>query len=81
MVRKKKQDSIFPAQTKHTSEVLAKTTDEEEIFPLRAQDWSSPATIFFWMALNATTAPEEKLRKAFESAIKMRKMPTRKAAD
>lgn len=68
-------------QTKHTSTVLAKASDDEEIFPLVAKDWSSPETICFWLMLNMKSAPEEKLRAAFESAMRMRKRPDRKAAD
>lgn len=71
----------FPPQTKETSKVLKKVEKEEEIFPLRAKDWSSTATIFVWMVLNSSTASDDKLRSAFETAMRMRKMPGRKAAD
>ena len=66
--------------TKITSITLQKAGDEEEIFVLRAQDDSAPKIIMLWIAENLH-ASDEKLRDAFECALRMRKHPTRKAAD
>lgn len=50
-------------------------------FTLVAQDETSPKSIMFWIMENIETAPDEKLRDAFERAIAMRKHPARKRAD
>jgi len=66
--------------TKMASTTLQKAGDDEEIFVLRAQDVSSPKLVMLWIADNLH-ASDEKLRDAFECALRMRKHPTRKAAD
>ncbi len=53
----------------------------QETFTLVAQDRTSPRTILFWIGENFETAPPEKLRDAFERALRMREFPERKWAD
>jgi phosphatidylethanolamine-binding protein (PEBP) family uncharacterized protein len=66
--------------TKNTSTTLQNAGENEEIFVLRAQDYNAPRTVMHWIADNLH-ASDEKLRDAFECALRMRKHPTRKAAD
>jgi hypothetical protein len=66
--------------TKRSSVTLQKTGDNEEIFVLRAQDTSAPRNVILWIADNLH-ASDEKLREAFECALRMRKHPKRKPAD
>ena len=66
--------------TKHNSLSLKKADDHEEIFVLRAQDASAPRSVILWIADNMN-ASEEKLRDAFECAMRMRKHSKIKAAD
>lgn len=66
--------------TKITCKTLAKVGDKEEIFVLRAQDESSPKTILNWIGDNLH-ASDEKLREAFECALRMRKYEKRRACD
>jgi hypothetical protein len=66
--------------TKLNSPTLKKTGDHEEIFVLRAQDASAPRSIVLWIADNLH-ASDDKLRDAFECALRMRKHPKTKAAD
>lgn len=66
--------------TKHDSVTLQKTGDHEEIFVLRARDATAPRTVILWIADNLH-ASDEKLREAFECALRMRSHPNRKAAD
>jgi len=66
--------------TKHNSPTLKKVDDHEEIFVLRAQDASSPRIVILWIADNLQ-ASDEKLRDAFECALRMRKHSKSKAAD
>jgi hypothetical protein len=66
--------------TKHNSLTLKKVGDREEIFVLRAQDASAPRSVILWIADNLH-ASDEKLRDAFECALRMRKHPKTKAAD
>lgn len=35
-----------------------KIPEDEPVFLIRAQDWSAPATLRFWAAQNALSAPE-----------------------
>lgn len=53
----------------------------QETFTLVGQDRTSPRTILFWIGENFETAPPEKLRDAFERALRMREFPERKWAD
>lgn len=66
--------------TKSTCKTLAKVGNSEEIFVLRAQDVMAPKTIIHWIADNLH-APDEKLREAFECALRMRKFAKTKASD
>jgi hypothetical protein len=66
--------------TKHDSLTLKKAGENEEIFVLRAQDASAPRAVILWIADNLN-ASDEKLRDAFECALRMRKHPKTKAAD
>jgi hypothetical protein len=50
-----------------------KAADDEETFVLRGQDETMPETIAFWIMQNVSTAPEEKLRRAFETMMAARK--------
>lgn len=58
-----------------------KIGEKKEVFLLRGRDASSPATILKWIERNLETAPDEKLREAFECALKMKNSPLRRAAD
>jgi hypothetical protein len=60
----------FPPQTKSTNETLKKVYDNEEIFILRALDETTPVIILDWIRENFYTAPEDKLRSAFEAAFR-----------
>lgn len=60
---------------------LQKIPNDEEIFVLRAKDMSSPKVILHWIAKNLETAPKEKLREAFECALRMMEHKSRKQAD
>lgn len=60
--------------TKETSSSLRKIGDQEEIFVLRAQDASAPRSVILWIADNLH-ASDEKLRDAFECALRMPRHP------
>ena len=66
--------------TKMKNPTLQKTGDNEEIFVLRAQDRSAPRTVILWIADNLH-ASDEKLKDAFECALRMRRHPAKKPAD
>jgi hypothetical protein len=66
--------------TKMKNPTLQKTGDNEEIFVLRAQDRSAPRTVILWIADNLH-ASDEKLKDAFECALRMRRYPDKKPAD
>ena len=59
---------------------LQKVGEDEEIFVLRAQDASAGRTIIDWIK-NNWHASDDKLREAFECALRMRKFPNMKASD
>ncbi|MGD9156848.1 MAG: hypothetical protein PVG39_00440 [Desulfobacteraceae bacterium] len=65
---------------KSTCPTLVKIGDDEEMFTLRAQDASSPRIVLEWIKENFH-ASDEKLRDAFECALRMRKFPYSRAAD
>jgi hypothetical protein len=67
--------------TKHTSPCLKKAGDDETIFVLRAQDVTSPIIVLEWIKANFETCPNDKLMKAFESALSMKDFKGRKSAD
>jgi hypothetical protein len=66
--------------TKLNNPSLKKVGDHEEIFVLRAQDASAPRNVILWIADNLH-ASDEKLRDAFECALRMRKHSKTKPAD
>jgi len=68
----------FTPQTKRNSEVLNKAQPNEEIFVLREIDETSPVIIMEWIKENFYTASEEKLRSAFEIALRMNKAEDRR---
>lgn len=66
---------------KNDDACLKKVKDDEMIFVLRAQDKSAPKVVLHWIAKNFETLPEDKLREAFECAMKMKAYHNRKNAD
>lgn len=66
---------------KHDDECLKKVHPEEPIFVLRAQDGSTPKLVMQWIGENIYNVPDEKLREAFEHALKMKDWPVKKLAD
>jgi hypothetical protein len=66
--------------TKQNNPTLKKAGDNEEIFVLRAQDQSAPRNVVLWIADNLH-ASDEKLRDAFECALRMRRHSKTKPAD
>lgn len=67
--------------TKSRDLCLKNASEDEEIFVLRASDISSPKVILHWIAKNFENCPEEKLREAFDSALRMKNHKGRKQAD
>lgn len=67
--------------TKHNSPCLRKAKDNEPIFVLRSQDFTSPQIVLEWIKVNFDTCPSEKLLAAFNTALDMKNWPERKAAD
>lgn len=53
----------------------------QKTFTLVAQDRTTPRVICAWIMENIETAPEDKLRRAMEDAIEMRRHYPRKYAD
>ena len=60
---------------------LNKAADDEMLFVLRAQDRTAPHVVLHWISKNFQTAPEEKLREAFECALEMEKFRVHKNPD
>ncbi len=58
---------------KANCKTLAKVGDKEEIFVLRAQDYSAPSIILEWLRANFDHLSDDKAREAFECALRMRK--------
>jgi hypothetical protein len=54
---------------------------DEELFVLRAQDSTAPATVIDWISRNILSATDQKLRDAMEVALRMRKQSGRKMPD
>ncbi len=50
-------------------------------FSLVEQDMTAVQTIAFWILLNVNSAPEEKLRAAFDDMMVMREFKGKKKAD
>lgn len=72
--------SSFLPQTKLTNQTIKNAWEEEEIFALRAIDETTPMVILYWIRENFFTAPEMKLRSAFEAAIRCKNQENRKRA-
>lgn len=66
---------------KYDDACLIKAAADEPIFVLRGQDQSAPKVILHWIANNFETCPDDKLREAFEHALKMKNWTYRKEAD
>lgn len=66
---------------KQDDSCLDKVKSNEPIFVLRGQDLSSPKVVMHWIAKNFDTCSDEKLREAFELALKMKNYAERKVAD
>jgi hypothetical protein len=49
-----------------------KAGPQEELFVLRAQDFSSAEVIIEWIKMNFRKTPDAKLREAFECALRMK---------
>lgn len=71
----------YLTKNKRTDETLAKAFADEPIFVLRALDETSPLIIMDWIRENLFTAPEDKLRSAFEQALAMKKFEDKRRAD
>lgn len=63
----------YPAQPKKNNSSLNQARPDEIIFALREIDETAPWVIMEWIKENIHTAPEDKLRSAFEQALAMRK--------
>jgi len=50
---------------------LEKAFEDEMLFVLMARDETAPAMVIEWIKINLRKQPEEKLREAFECAMKM----------
>ena len=73
----RKKDELAPG----AKGCLGKAKDDEMLFILRSQDYTSPIVVLEWIKLNFNTCPEEKLREAFECALEMKKHKNTKMAD
>lgn len=73
--------SFLVDETKDSTCYVKAKRNGEDTFTLRSQDKTAPRTILFWIMENIETASDEKLREAFEDAIKMRAWPKRKMPD
>ncbi len=71
----------YPTKNKRNDETLSKTFADEPIFLLRALDETAPLIIMDWIRENLFTAPEDKLRSAFEQALAMKKFEDKRRAD
>lgn len=71
----------YPIKTKRNDGALSKASPDEPIFVLRGMDETSPLIIMDWIRENMFTAPEDKLRSAFEQALIMKKFEDRRRAD
>jgi hypothetical protein len=69
--------------TKFNDTCLDKAAEDEPIFVLRAQDYTTPKLVMLWIAenINNGKTPDDKLREAFEHALKMRRWSDRKSPD
>lgn len=69
------------ATKRHGVKCYDKAGLDEPLFVLRGQDTSSPKIVLEWIKDNFETVSEEKLRKAFDAALAMKRWSPRKAAD
>jgi hypothetical protein len=62
---------------------LKKAKEDEPLFILRGQDMSSPRIVLMWIIenINNPMMPDDKLREAFELALKQKNYHTKKLAD
>ncbi len=60
---------------------LDKAGDEEMLFILRGQDYTSPKIIMLWLAENIQHLSKEKAREALECALTMKDHDERKHPD
>lgn len=67
--------------TKLDDKCLQKASDDEPLFILRGQDKSSPKHVLGWIIDNFENVNDDKLREAFELAIRMKHFRYRKVAD
>lgn len=70
----------FPPQPKEKNYTLQQARIGEEIFVLKATDETAPWVIMEWIKENIHTANEDKLRSAFESALRMRRFDDKRRA-
>jgi hypothetical protein len=71
---------IYPPQPKSNNYTLQQSRSDEIIFVLRESDETAPWIILEWIRENIHTAPEDKLRSAFEQALAMRKADDKRRA-
>lgn len=60
---------------------LSKAKDNEMLFVLRGQDMTSPQVVLEWIKVNFNHLPEDKLKEAFNCALKMKETKGRKMPD
>lgn len=70
----------FPPQPKSNNYSLNQARPDEIIFVLKETDETAPWIILEWIRENIHTAPEDKLRSAFEQALAMRKADDKRRA-
>ena len=70
----------YPIQPKSNNYTLNQARPDEIIFVLKETDETAPWIILEWIRENINTAPEDKLRSAFEQALAMRKADDKRRA-
>ena len=58
--------------TKKSDKCLEMAADDEPIFVLLARDFNAPSTVLHWINESFYAQPNEKLKEAFELALKMK---------
>jgi len=71
---------LYPPQPKQSNYTLQAARPDEEIFVLKELDETAPWVIMEWMKENFHTASEDKLRSAFESALRMKRADDKRRA-
>lgn len=71
----------MPTENDSASSMSAQDGENEPLFILRGTDISAPPLILEWIKIHINTAPEHKLRSAFEQALLMRDFPSKKIPD